>query len=247
MNHDAEINEHHDRIQKQGSHRLHKRGGDFRIARHPGLDITGHALREEVDRQLQDLPDICGRTDRIEFSVDFKRIDGTDPLYQQLQKGEGRKHREERDCPGQILALQEIVDKDLGECRLNQIEQRCDDCRQHDKDDRGPGVLQALCDVGKHTCRFAFRNEGFRRFKAERDAGKAAVEFFHRNFHGSAGGVVQDGFLLSGKAVQYDKMIKIPVNDAREKTFLLDAFQFEPVTVGFQSVGAGSLQDIQRI
>ena len=195
---------------------------------------------------MQDLPQEGGISHHRELSVDPEGIDRLDPRDDELKHADARERKREGHKPLRVFAGQQPVEKNTGKRRRHNAEQRRNDRGQCYKSDRGPCADQPLFRVLQHGLRLALGNKAFGGLEEQADAGEGVVKGLHRDGIGPLCGVVEHR-LVAPKAVENDKVIEVPMNDAGEFSVRFQPLRLIPVALCGKTVAARGAKNVARV
>ena len=199
------------------------------------LNIAAHALAEENNRQLQNLPHIGGVADRSHFPAQFQVVYTLDPGHNNLQNSQPRHNTQKWHQQFPVFPAQKPVHKEPPDSRVNQAEQIAQQGHDHGKDDGGPRALHSFPDEGQHALPLSARFKVFSRGKHQNDAGERVIKFLHGHLDPAAGRIVQHG-IVSPEPVQHDKMVEVPVDNAGKSSLFFQCIRLAAETLDLHAV-----------
>ena len=141
---------------------------------------------------------------------------------------------------------QEAVHKNSGKRRRDHPDQRGNERRKYDENNGNLSSVQPFYGKREDAFPLSGGNKVFVRFKHQADACKRLVEGLHGHGIIALGGVVDDS-LFSLESVKHDKVIEIPMNDARKLSVFFQVIRLIPVPLCGKTVASGGNEKIFRI
>ena len=141
---------------------------------------------------------------------------------------------------------QKAVHKNTRKRRRDNTYQRRNEGRKHDKSNGNLSSVQPFYGKREDAFPLSGGNKVFVRFKHQADACKRLVEGLHGHGIIALGGVVDDS-LFSLESVKHDKVIEIPMNNARKLSVFFQVIRLIPVPLCGKTVASGGNEKIFRI
>ena len=244
--HHHQIKDHHHRVHRQRGHGFDQRARDGRVGALALQNVPGHALGEKSHRQPQDLPHVLGVALDGHLPVDLEGVNRPHPFHHDLENRQGRHHDDEGHKPVRRPAGEQLVKEQPGHDGVDDVKQGADHRGQYDEGHGRPCPAQALSGKGDGALPAAGGDEVLPRLKGQAKAGKGGAELLHAHVHHAPGGVVEHG-VLPLKAVQHDKMVKVPVDDAGKRSLLPERLHFHLVAVDVQAVMLAGQENVFHV
>ena len=142
-----------------------------------------------------------------------------------------------------VLAGQEAVHEEAAENGVDDAEEVADHGAEQHEGHRRARALEALAGKFQGALGLAAGLKVGAGRDLEADAGKGRVKVLHGHLDLAPGGVVYVG-VVALEAVQHDKVVEVPVDDAGQQDLVLERGNLAAVALGLKAVAAGGDQDI---